>query len=234
MIHALRLFNCSQASPIDVGVGAAFFAVGFAPITALALSIIGWIPLHISAPLFVLPMACAGAVLAMWHSGYGRLAGQGLLVGMLAVLIYDCTRVPFIMVGMWGDFIPNIAMHLFDSPDPNWLVGYGWRYVGNGGGMGLAFVVGYNVFRPRVHPWGVGVGYGVAIWGCLLLTLSIAPHGEELLFALTPLTITLSLIGHVVYGSVLAMGVTAASRAGALECRIEPSVTEREEPLLQP
>lgn len=214
--------------------GVAFFVVGFAPITALALSLIGWMPLYMSAPLLVLPMICVGLTLAMWHSAYGRLAGQGFLLGMLAVLIYDCTRVPFIMAGVWGDFIPNIAMQLLNSPDPNWLVGYGWRYVGNGGGMGLAFVVGYSVLRPRVHPWMLGIGYGVAIWGCLLLTLFMAPRGEEVLFALTPFTFTLSLIGHVVYGGVLGMGVSVAPRVSALEGPRTVPAAEREEPLLQP
>lgn len=232
-MHPLRLFGYSKVSPFEARMGAAFFVVGFAPITALAFSVIGWMPLHVSAPLFVLPLAGVGGILAVRHAFYGRLAGQGLLLGMLAVLIYDCTRAPFIMAGVWGDFIPNIAKHLFDSPDPNWLVGYGWRYVGNGGGMGLAFVVGYSVFRPRVHPWMLGIGYGVAIWGCLLLTLFIAPRGEEVLFVLTPLTLTLSLIGHVVYGSVLAMGLSVASRVSVLECHSAAPAAEREEPLLQ-
>jgi len=75
--------------------------------------------------------------------------------------------------------------------------------------MGLAFVVGYHVIRPRLNPWGLGIGYGVAIWSCLLLTLFLAPQ-EVALFELTPLTLTLSLIGHVVYGGVLGTGVTAA------------------------
>jgi len=44
------------------------------------------------------------------------------------------------------------------------------------------------------------VGFGVGIWICLVLTLLLAPHGQEMLFKLTPTTITLSLLGHLIYG----------------------------------
>jgi hypothetical protein len=219
------VFQNLRAAPADLRLGGIFFVVGFALITALALSIIGWMPLHRGAPLIVLPALCIGGILAVRHPEYGRLAGLGLLLGMLAVLIYDCTRVPFIIAGVWGDFIPDIAKWLFNSPDPNWVVGYGWRYLGNGGGMGLAFVVGYGVLRPRVNPWVLGIGYGVGIWSCLLLTLLLAPQ-EVALFELTPLTLTLSLIGHVVYGGVLALGITAPPLLNALALPGRASVTE--------
>jgi len=224
----MRMNPRSRRGPItslDVWMSGAYFAVGFAPITALALSLTGWVPLHVGAPFLVLPAVCAGVVLGVWQPSYGRLAGQGFLLGLLAVLLYDCTRIPFIAAGVWSDFIPNIAMQLLDSPDPNWWVGYGWRYAGNGGGMGLAFAVGYGIFRPRLNTWLLGIGYGLAIWSALLLTLYLVPNGEEVLFAVTPLTFTLSLLGHVVYGAALAMGVSLAQLDRAVMVRPVP-VTE--------
>lgn len=192
----------------DLRIGGAYFAVGFAPISALALSIVGLLPLPYGALLLVLPAVLLGGGLAFRHPSYGKIAGKGLLVGLLAVLIYDCTRIPFIITGVWSDFIPHIAERLLMTSEPNWVVGYLWRYFGNGGGMGLSFVVGCSVLRPRLNKWVLGIGYGVAIWSCLLLTLVLAPPGAGHLFALTPLTFGLSLLGHVVYGAVLSIGTS--------------------------
>ena len=38
------------------------------------------------------------------------------------------------------------------------------------------------------------------IWICLVFTLLVAPHGQQLLFKLTPATLSLSLLGHLIYG----------------------------------
>ncbi|WP_438011672.1 hypothetical protein WME89_25365 [Sorangium sp. So ce321] len=38
---------------------------------------------------------------------------------------------------------------------------------------------------------------------CLIATLLLAPHGEQLLFELTPKTVALSLVGHLVFGAVV-------------------------------
>ena len=114
-------------------------------------------------------------------------------------------RVPFIIAGVWGDFIPKINMWLFNTSHPNWVVGYVWRYLGDGGFMGMAFTVGYGVLKPRVNSRLAGLAFGIAIWGCLVLTLLLAPHGQEMLFKLTLTTLSLSLLGHIIYG--LALGI---------------------------
>lgn len=120
------------------------------------------------------------------------------------------TRIPFLLLGGWPDFIPTIATHLWPGAEPNWIVGYAWRYLGNGGGMGLAFTVAYRMTAPRVSVWPLAVGYGVAIWLCLIATLFLMPEGK-VLFELTPLTVSISLLGHVVYGAGLAPGLRSAS-----------------------
>jgi hypothetical protein len=114
-------------------------------------------------------------------------------------------RVPFIISGIWGDFIPKINMLLFNTLQPNWVVGYIWRYVGDGGFMGMAFTVAYCILKPRVDSRIAGVGFGLAIWVCLLGTLVLAPHGQEILFKLTLTTLSLSLLGHLIYGITLGM-----------------------------
>lgn len=197
---------------LDFQLGTLFFAVGLAPISALALSILRVLPLYVGALVIVLPAFLLGGGLSVQYPEYGNLAGQGLLIGCIAVLLYDCTRIPLVFLGVWGDFIPHISERLLVTAEPNWVVGYLWRYLGNGGGMGLSFIVGTHVLSPQGNKWLLGIGYGVVIWLCLLSTLFLAPHGEEQLFELNPVTLGLSLLGHLVYGGVLALGWSLFSR----------------------
>ncbi len=185
--------------------GVAYFAIGFSPITALAIAIIGILPLSVSTLLIVLPATLLGIGLALWFPVYGKLALKGLMIGLIAVFLYDCMRVPFILTGIWGDFIPKINMLLFNTSQPDWIVGYIWRYVGDGGYMGMAFTVAYCVLKPRVDSRIAGVVFGLAIWVCLLGTLVLAPHGQEMLFKLSLTTLSLSLLGHLIYGISLGM-----------------------------
>ncbi|HEX9133644.1 MAG TPA: DUF6789 family protein [Ktedonobacteraceae bacterium] len=180
-----------------------YFAIGFSPITALAIAIIGVLPLPVTTLLIVLPATLLGIGLALWFPAYGKLALKGLLIGLIAVFLYDCMRVPFILTGIWGDFIPKINMLLFNTSQPNWVVGYIWRYIGDGGFMGMAFTVAYCLLKPRVDARIAGVAFGLAIWLCLLGTLILAPHGQETLFKLTLTTLSLSLVGHLIYGMAL-------------------------------
>jgi hypothetical protein len=94
---------------------AAYFAIGFAPITALAMAIIGVVPLAESTLLMVLPATLLGIGLGVWFPAYGKLALKGLLIGLVAVFLYDGMRIPFILSGIWGDFIPKINMLLFNT-----------------------------------------------------------------------------------------------------------------------
>jgi Family of unknown function (DUF6789) len=205
---------------LDLLMCAAYFAIGFAPITALAVSLMGWLSLSASAWVVVAPAAGLGLLLGACFPRYGALALKGFGVGIIAVALYDCTRAPFILLGIWGDFIPNIGKWLLDSAQPNWLVGYLYRYLGDGGGMGMAFTVAYSLLRPHIRCWLAAIGYGVAIWGCLMLTLVLAPHGQELMFQLTPVSFALSLLGHVAYGATIGGVLTRmdnhAARKGAV------------------
>lgn len=196
----------------DIVMSAAYFAVGFAPITALAISLMGFLPLWISAWVVVVPAAGLGVLLGIRFPRYGRLALKGFGIGIIAVTLYDGMRAPFIALGIWGDFIPNIGGWLLNTPHPNWLMGYLYRYLGDGGGMGMAFTVGYSLLRPRLHCWLAAIGYGLAIWGCLMMTLLLAPNGQESMFRLTPISFTLSLLGHVVYGATIGVVLTRSLR----------------------
>jgi hypothetical protein len=202
---------------LDLFMSVAYFMIGFSPITALAMAIFGILPLPVATLLIVLPATLVGVVLSLRFPAYGKLALKGLLIGLVAVFLYDCMRVPFIITGIWGDFIPKINMWLFNTSQPNFVVGYIWRYVGDGGYMGMAFTVAYCVLKPRVDARIAGVGFGIAIWFCLLGTLILAPHGQEMLFKLTLITLSLSLLGHLIYGMALGMLIPYVQREKTAE-----------------
>ncbi len=187
----------------DTRIRLSYFLLGFAPIGSLALSILGLVPLNFGGPILVAAAITAGCAIACNHPQYRRLVVSGLGYGLVAVTIYDMTRIPFVVFGGWPDFIPKIGIWLFDNPDTNWTVGYLWRYLGNGAGMGMAFKMVAPLAGHWVRQRVAGVAFGLAIWTGLVITLIVAPDGQSQLFALTPATIALSLLGHIVYGSVL-------------------------------
>ncbi|MGD9894027.1 MAG: hypothetical protein AB7U18_22310, partial [Dehalococcoidia bacterium] len=208
----------------DIVLPLAFFAIGFTPITSLALAVFGIVPLHQSATALVLPAAALGIVLALCFPFYGRLAAQGFGLALAAVLLYDATRLPWILTGAWHDFIPNIGALLLDRPEGHRTLGYAWRWLGNGGGMGLAFYMAYPLVARWVGVRTAGLAYGVAVWLCLLGTLVLAPYGQEYLFRLTPVTFIFGLVGHLAFGG--ALGILM-HLTGANVRPYQPDIVER-------
>src|SRR5262249_38048386 len=138
---------------------------------------------------------------------YSGVLVRGFLLGFTAVSLYDLTcRFPFMAIGIWHDFIPKIGNYLLHREHVHWSVGYLWRYVGNGGGMGLAFYAAYPLLKGRVQAMKAGLIYGVGIFCCLLITIYLSPSGRTYLFDPTPLTATLGLLGHIVFGATLGFG----------------------------
>ncbi len=93
--------------------------------------------------------------------------------------------------------IPAIGrMALLDqAASPVW--GYLWRFVCNGGAMGIAYAM---------LPWHgtrSGMVFGTAVCLCLFVTLLLAPGAQETMFPLTGATAIAALIGHLDYGLVL-------------------------------
>ncbi len=211
---------------------AAMLGIGFAPITALALAVIGVGTLPIGTLLLVIPAVIVALVMGVVSPAYGKLMLRGFLMGIIAVTCYDAVRLPFILAGLWSDFVPRIGGWLLSDGQRHVAVGYLWRYLGNGGGMGMAFVAAFSLIRqslPQNLRLGldakrlsqIGVTFGVFIWLCLLATLKISPRGEEMLFVLNLKSFILSLIGHIVYGFTLGRLVTRYQPEKALEGRSE-------------
>src|SRR5690349_19040250 len=99
-----------------------YFMIGFAPITALAAALFDWLPLKISFLGLVVPAIVGFILLGLKIPALGRLSLKGLGLGLAAVTIYDLARLPFLITGIWKDFIPNIGELLLGPDSPTWLV----------------------------------------------------------------------------------------------------------------
>jgi len=111
-----------------------------------------------------------------------------------------------VTAGLWADFIPKIGNYLLDRGDVHWSVGYAWRYIGNGGGMGLALYAAAPLVPAHWRRPLVGLAYGIGIFTCLLATIYLSPSGTKYLFKPTLLSAVVGLVGHMVYGIVLGLG----------------------------
>ena len=191
------------------------------PLLSITAHVAGLIPMHVSAGLIVIPTALVLLVLGIFvPMPEDRLVLEGLRWGILATAVYDVFRLDTVaFLGWWGDFIPTMGTWLIDV-DPSSRVlggvaGYVWRYAGDGGGLGVVFLVGAAATGLRRLGGTVTVAAAVLFavgptWGGLMVTV-LLPRGQQLMFPLTPTTVTLSLIGHVIFGIVLGLG--------ALRCR---------------
>ena len=190
---------------------AVLLLAGAAPVTAIALHVFGLISMHDSARFVVAPLVVAAVVLVRGMSYEARWAVRGAFAGLVAVFAYDAVRMPLVWLNIWPDFIPRIGGWVTGSHGDDALLGYVWRYLGDGAGIGLAYFAFCAValkIRPavvRAHPVALSIGFGVFVWSGLLATVVLPAHGETLLFRLTPTSFALSLLGHLIYGSVLGL-----------------------------
>ena len=195
---------------------AAHLVLAALPLLSITAHVAGLVPMHVSAGLVVVPAAGVLVLLAVFSpAAEDRLVLDGLRWGIVATVVYDVFRLDTVaLLGWWDDFIPTMGTWLLDV-DPSeqvlgGVVGYVWRYAGDGGGLGVVFVTlaaatGLRRLGPR---WTVAAAVAFAVgptWGGLMATV-LLPRGQQLMFPLTPVTVTLSLLGHVVFGLVLGLG----------------------------
>jgi hypothetical protein len=174
-----------------------YLTFGFAAITSLGAALAGLVPLPYLFHFAVIPAYAIMALIGLRYPAWGKRALLGLLAGMIATGVYDILRIGLMFAGLWGDPIPSIGRLATGDPDIQWYWGYVWRFVGNGGGMGVAFAM---------LPWrGVklGIAYGTAICLGLVALLYFFPVAQLHFFALTPPTAAGGMAGHWVYGAVL-------------------------------
>ncbi|MGH4009350.1 MAG: hypothetical protein ACRDTH_14560 [Pseudonocardiaceae bacterium] len=193
------------------------------PLLAISAQVFGLVSMNTTAALVIIPLAATLAVLAVFAPHpTDRIVGRGLVAGIVACLVYDIFRLDTVyMLGWWDDFIPTMGTWITNGAETRGgaVVGYLWRYVGDGGGIGIAFFV--VAFAVGLDRWSrrdvvlAAVAFAVfPVWTGLIATVALAPRGEELMFSLTPTTVSLSLIGHLIFGLVLGLGFWSARGVG--------------------
>ncbi|HEX2289147.1 MAG TPA: hypothetical protein VHH53_02895, partial [Pseudonocardiaceae bacterium] len=185
------------------------------PLLAISAQVFGLVSMNTTAALVIIPLAATLAVLAVFAPHpTDRIVGRGLVSGMVACVVYDIFRLDTVyLLGWWDDFIPTMGTWITDGAETRSgaVVGYLWRYVGDGGGIGIAFfivalAVGLHQ-RCRRDVVLAAVAFAVfPVWTGLIATVALAPRGEQLMFPLTATTVSLSLIGHLIFGLVLGLG----------------------------
>lgn len=187
------------------------------PLLAVSGEVFGVVSLRAVSMLVLFPLLAALAVLVVLRPlAIDRTARTGFAWGLVACAGYDCFRLPTIYVfHLWGDFFGTIGGWATGT-NSDYLAGYLWRYLGDGAGIGVvvflqAAALGVSCW-PRRYVIASAIAFAVLpVWTGLVLTDALAPAGRAL-FPLTPATLTLSLIGHLIYGAILGYGLSASQR----------------------
>lgn len=182
----------------DLKVG--FFALaGLLPVTSIAFHCSGILSLSDSFCFLILPAVIIVLVVGIFDRKLMKLTARGWISGVIAVLLYDLSRVPFILAG-WADFIPHISTWLSDSNENSFAIGYAWRYIGNGGGLGIVFFLTADYFNWKKYAVSSGVTFGLLIFSGLVALLVAFPDAQDQMFEITPVSFFGGLTGHIVYG----------------------------------
>lgn len=199
--QALRLLGTMPSTPVRL----MLLTAGFAPLVSLGLALAGVASLRTLTLLLVIPSVIAGVTLAVRQPAWGRRALVGLVAGVVATATYDLLRVSLVVAGLWRDPIVRIGQMLLAGPGAStepaalswWAAGYVWRYLGDGGAMGAAYV---TVPRLGVRS---GMVFGTLIALGLVGLLAVAPQAQEQFLQLRWSTALAALAGHLIYGGVL-------------------------------
>jgi hypothetical protein len=179
-----------------------FLFAGVLPVSSIALHCAGVLALNHCLLFLVIPAFILAFTTAAINTRIFTLAFRGWISGVVAVALYDLSRVPFILAG-WEDFIPHITEWLTGSDDHAFLIGYAWRYIGNGGGLGIVFFLLADHFGWKKYIVSNGVSFGLLVFASLVTMLIFLPESQQLMFKITPLSFFGGMIGHIVYGYVL-------------------------------
>ncbi|HLG33697.1 MAG TPA: hypothetical protein VI757_02370 [Bacteroidia bacterium] len=176
-----------------------FILTGFLPVMSIVLHCTGVLSLQHCALFLILPLVALSLILGLRDTGTGRVALRGWVAGIFAVALYDLSRLPFLFSG-WSDFIPKIGGWLAMEDHPVAWLGYLWRYIGNGGGLGMVYFILLYIFGASRYFLRSGLAFGLFVFVCLQLVLLTFDEAQAMMFPLNWLTFSGSLTGHVVYG----------------------------------
>jgi hypothetical protein len=190
------------------------------PILGISVDVFGLVSQATTSVVVIALTAVLGAIVTFAPHRMDMMVGRGLIAGMVACIVYDGARLFAVHVlGLMGDFIPVMGSWVTGEPDTagSAAVGYVWRYIGDGGGLGVAFFV--VAFALGIDRWSnvqavlAAVAFAVfPTWAGLMATVALAPRGEEMMFPLNTATVTITLIGHLIFGLVLGLAFLKAPR----------------------
>ena len=190
------------------------------PILAISGEVFGLVSQATVTMLTITLVAVLATLVAFAPHRIDMIVGRGLIAGMVACIVYDGARLFAVHVlGLMGDFIPVMGSFVTGEPDTagSAAVGYVYRYLGDAGGLGVAFfVVAYAIGIDRwknVYAVLAAIAFGVfPTWAGLMATVALAPNGEERMFPLNTATVIITLLGHVIFGLFLGLAFLKAPR----------------------
>lgn len=190
----------------DLRLAALVVLIGALPIVAIPIDFLGILPIQKTALFIMLPLFLV-AVPVLWGKKEGRVLVLGLAAGLVATFAYDIFRWGFISIGVLQDFFPLLGGEIRGDHENNLLLGYAWRYFGDGGGLAIVYFMGAAVFWKwavlRRFPVLAGIAFGVTVWSGLVLTTILTDKGKEILFVPSFAPMFATWLGHVVYGTML-------------------------------
>ncbi len=190
------------------------------PILGISVDVFGLVSQATTSVVVIALAAVLGAIITFAPHRMDMMVGRGLIAGMVACIVYDGARLFAVHVlGLMGDFIPVMGSWVTGEPDTagSAAVGYVWRYIGDGGGLGVAFFV--VAFALGIDRWSnvqavlAAVAFAVfPTWAGLMATVTLAPQGKQMMFPLNTATVSITLIGHLIFGFVLGLAFLKAPR----------------------
>ncbi len=193
------------------------------PILAIPVEVFGLVSQGTTSILLIVLIALLATVMVFAPHRIDMIVGRGLIAGMVACIVYDGARLFAVHVlGLMGDFITVMGSFVTGEPGTTGsaAVGYVWRYIGDAGGLGIAFFV--VAFALGVDRWSnvsaVAASVAFAVfptWAGLIATVAIAPRGEEMMFDLNWATIIITLVGHLIFGLFVGLAFLKMPRGGA-------------------
>jgi hypothetical protein len=183
------------------------------PLLAISGDVFGLVPQQVSALVLLITAAATITLVTVWPHRSDAAIARGAIVGMVACAFYDAVRLFCdYVLGLMGDFIPVMGSRVTGDgiSAGSAMVGYLWRYLGDAGGLGIAFyvialAVGIDRFRPRTVVLTAVVFAVFPVWSGLIATVALAPHGQQMMFPLTLAAVAITFIGHVIFGLILGL-----------------------------
>jgi hypothetical protein len=216
----LRSHETRPPSKWEIARVALVLVLASIPILGISVDVSGLVSQSTTSIVVIVLTAVLGTLVVFAPHRIDMIVGRGLIAGMVACIVYDGARLFAVHVlGLMGDFIPVMGSFVTGEPDTTGsaAVGYIWRYIGDAGGLGVAFFV--VAFALGIDRWRsvyavlASVAFAVfPTWAGLMATVALLPRGEEMMFPLNPATVTITLIGHLIFGFVLGLAFLKAPR----------------------